>query len=153
MFLSLIFILCCNLLHRMILCSSLNWNVWIFVSLTILKGSLNIIFHTLLSALFIISKTAESPTTRFHYYNITTEGCQHDVFTKYRCQIDTMTIFLVQRVYFNCTFHHHEVSFIKWSEYEFIKDYLHNGISISISWLVMRFNIRQLLTIQNICTD
>ncbi len=106
-----------------------------------------------------MGKTAESPTTRFYYYNVTTKGCPRDVFTKYRCQIDTMTIFLMQRVYFNCTFHHHEISFIKWSVYEFIKDYLHNGISISISWWVMRFNIcilcnlHQILTIQNICTD
>ncbi len=106
-----------------------------------------------------MGKTAESLTTRFYFYNVTTEGCPRDVFTKYRCQIDTMTIFLAQRVYVNWMLHHHEISFIKWSAYEFIKDYLENGVSISFSWLVMRSNIRILcnllwiLTIQNICTD
>ncbi len=118
-----------------------------------------LIHHSHVLDIFDKDKSAESPTTRFYCYNVTTAGCPHDVFTKYWCQIDTMTIFLTQQVYFNYTFHHHEISFTRWSTYEFIKDYLQNGVSISISWLVMRFNIRILcnlhwiLTIQNISTD
>ncbi len=69
----------------------------------------------------ILGKIAESPTTKFYYYNVTTEAFLVDVFAKYICLIDTMTIFLVQLVYINCTFHHHAISVIKWRACEFIK--------------------------------
>ncbi len=44
------FIVYNHLLHGIILCKILYWKVWIFVSLTVLKGSLNILFQIFESA-------------------------------------------------------------------------------------------------------